>query len=121
MQAKAPRIAHGSTILLCIVAMIAGCSKSNPVVAPAADSRTPEQIKQLVDLLNSPPPAGTDAFSVDLKAVAAKELGDLGQTAIAAGAIPELKKLSQNPKASPEAKAAAEAALAKLGAAATAK
>jgi hypothetical protein len=120
MQAKAPHIAHSWAVLLCFSAMLVGCSKSNPAGAPVAESRTPEQIKQLVDLLNAPPKTGP-AYGADLKAIAAKELGDLGQTATAAGAIPALKKLSQNPKASPEAKAAAEAALAKLGADAAAK
>lgn len=79
---------------------------------------TPEKVKMLIGAIEGN--STTGPFGVDLKEGAARQLGECGQMAKDAGAIPALTKLSKSPKASKEAKAAAEAALAKLNGAAPA-
>ena len=77
---------------------------------------TPDKVKMLVGVLEGS--STTGPFGVDLKESAANQLGECGQMAKDAGAIPALTKLSKSQKASKEARAAAEAALAKLNGAA---
>lgn len=91
-------------------------SRQTVVAAPAAAPPTAEQIKTKVSTLNGRIEIGP--FGVNLKASAAQDLGDLGQAAKDAGAIPELAKLSKSSQVRPEAREAAKAALAKLNAAA---
>jgi hypothetical protein len=94
--------------------MIVGCGKK-PTPAPTTPEMTPERIKMLVGVVEG---NAIQAFGGDVRLDAAEQLGNLGQAAKDAGAVPALTKLSKSGKASKETKAAAVAALAKLNGAA---
>ena len=79
---------------------------------------TPQESKQKVATLNGSIELGP--YGINVKVSAAEALGDLGQAAKDAGAIPELTKLSKSGQVQPAAREAAKAALAKLNAAAPA-
>jgi hypothetical protein len=104
--------------LLLGVSFFVGCGKKAPPPAPAAVTMSPDRVKMLITVLEGNGSAGP--FGTDLKASAAERLGECGQMAKDAGAIPVLTKLSKSGKATKEAKEAAVAALAKLNGAAPA-
>jgi len=103
--------------LLVGVSTWSGCGSKQQTSAETKSEVTPEDIKEMVDVLGS---NYATAMGADVKAIVAERLGNLGQQAKDAGAIPALTKLSKNGKASKEARAAATEALAKLNAAAPA-
>ena len=105
-------LATNCVALCACLSMGLGCAKKEPAATPQSNAVSADTMKQMIEVVSSSKNA--TAFGADLKETVAERLGNLGQQAKDAGAIPALTKLSKNGKASKEARAAAVAALAKL-------
>ncbi len=117
LKSKLSLTAHCLALWVCVSCSV-GCGRQQTnsqqsSAAPTQPAISPARIKEIVALLDAK--TETEGF-VDVKAGAAKTLGDLGQAARDAGAVPALTRLSKSGKATPKSKAAAQAALAKLNA-----
>ena len=94
------------------VSLVVGCGKESTPPPAAEQTMSPEKVKLLISVLEGPSTIGP--YGMDMKAGAAERLGECGQMAKDANAIPALTKLSKSPKATKLAREAATAALAKL-------
>jgi hypothetical protein len=100
----------GASIALVMALMTAGGCKKK-YVAPPMSPATPEEIKEFVQMLGGKKRAAGMGIK-DVRVMAATRLADIGPAAKEYGAIPALEKLAGDPD--PEAKEAAQAALAKI-------
>lgn len=116
MRSKIVVVSWGLALLCCV--SLVGCGKKAAPPAPPPSAMTVEKAKELIAIMEGNTKTGP--FGMDVQASAAERLGEAGQVAKDAGAIPALTKLSKSSKASKEAKEKAAAALAKLNGAAPA-